>query len=206
MNSNSDSKEGDEQNRGTRRRARTRADLLAAARKVFSQRGYHEASIAEITALADVGVGTFYLHFRDKDDIFSIMLGEGMRTMREQISAEVQQAAPGHTFPVGIRAILRHAYEQRELFQIALSGERRLSRALLTPSDMTAGMAFTFKAAQAKGWMEGFDADILARLVTGIITQAIAWWFENDEPAPDEMAEQVLRLLRWGLPAELLEE
>jgi hypothetical protein len=41
--------------------------------------------------------------------------------------------------------------------------------------------------------------------VTGIITQAIAWWFENDEPAPNEMTEQVLRLLRWGLPAELLE-
>ncbi len=46
----------------------------------------------------------------------------------------------------------------------------------------------------------------LARFITGIITQGIVWWFENDEPQPDVMADQVLRLLCEGLPAQLLIE
>jgi AcrR family transcriptional regulator len=208
MNDNSNTiNNNSEQGRGARRRARTRADLLAAARKVFAQRGYHDASIADITQMADVGVGTFYLHFRDKDDLFSTLLVEGLQAIREQISADVQRAAPDHnTFPVAIRAILRHAYEQRDLLQIALSGEKRLSQTFQAQSGMIDGFAFTFRMAKARGGLEGFDIDILARLVTGVVTQAIVWWFEQDEPTPDEMAEQVLLLLRWGLPAQLLEE
>ena len=203
MNKTSHPLQDNEQNRSTRRRSRTRADLLAAARKVFAKHGYHEASIAEITELADVGVGTFYLHFRDKDDIFTTLLADGMQAIRALVSAEVQQARPGRAFPVAIRAILRAAYEQRELFQIALSGEKRLSRALQAQSDMIEGFDWTFREAQARGLLAGFDAAILARLVAGVVTQANAWWFEHDEPSPDEMAEQVLLLLH-GLPAELL--
>ncbi|TMB75533.1 MAG: helix-turn-helix transcriptional regulator [Chloroflexi bacterium] len=70
MNDDSQTTEQDGQRRNTRRRTRTRAELLLAARKVFAERGYHEANIAEITQAADVGVGTFYLHFRDKDEVF----------------------------------------------------------------------------------------------------------------------------------------
>ena len=59
MNDNSQTHEYEGQPRVSRKRARTRAELLAAARQVFAARGYHDASIAEITQLADVGVGTF---------------------------------------------------------------------------------------------------------------------------------------------------
>jgi hypothetical protein len=33
-----------------------------------------------------------------------------------------------------------------------------------------------------------------------MITHSIRWWFESDAPGPDEMARQVLLLLRYGLP------
>jgi AcrR family transcriptional regulator len=207
MKEHSDTSGENERGRGARRKARTRADLLAAARSVFARRGYHEASIAEITELADVGVGTFYLHFRDKEDIFTTMLSEGLAALREQVSAEIQLAAPErNTFPIAIRAILRHAYERRDLFQSVLSAERRLSRTLQAQSDMSEGFTFVFKTAQARGLLEGFDVALLARFVSGIVMQAIVWWFEYDEPGPDEMAEQVLRLLRQGLPPQLLAE
>jgi AcrR family transcriptional regulator len=196
----------EQQGRGTRKRARTRIELLTAARKVFAQRGYYDASIAEITELADVGVGTFYLHFRDKDEIFTTMLADGMRALRDRVLAEVKQVAPEYAFSVSIRAILRHAYAERDLFQIALSGERRLAPTLKAQSSLIEGFTQAFETAQAMGLLEGFDIPILARFITGMLTQAIVWWFENDEPPPDVMADQVLRLLREGLPAQLLIE
>src|SRR5207302_1072152 len=53
--------------RGERRKAETRRRLLEAAASVFADAGVDGATIAAITEAADVGLGTFYLHFDDKD-------------------------------------------------------------------------------------------------------------------------------------------
>ncbi len=208
MNSNSPKNENENQGRGARRRARTRADLLTAARQVFAERGYHDASIADITQAADVGVGTFYLYFRDKDEAFHTLLDEGFREMREQITNTLQQGQHQHTIPLVIRTIFRHAYEQRELFQIALTGGGQFtrSRTFRAQSDLAEGLTYTLKLANNNGLLAGYDIPLLARFITGMITQGNFWWFEHDEPGPDEMAEQVLQLLRHGLPEQLLTE
>lgn len=53
-----------------RRKARTRAALLEAAKRIFAERGRPEASIQEITDTADVGFGSFYNHFESKEALF----------------------------------------------------------------------------------------------------------------------------------------
>jgi AcrR family transcriptional regulator len=211
MNSNSEEQEQEEQPRVSRRRARTRADLLRAARQVFAARGYHEASIAEITELADVGVGTFYLHFRDKDEAFTTLLEEGFNQLREQVTAAVQAAKQLREseplLPVIVRAIFRHAYEQRDLFQIALTGGGLFAhvRAFRVQTVLTEALTRTLEGYQAQGLLANYDVPLLGRFITGIITQGIVWWFEHDEPGPEAMAEQSLLLLRSGLPESLLE-
>ena len=47
-----------------------RAALLAAARQVFSQKGYHPATVDDITRVAGVAKGTFYLYFSEKRMVF----------------------------------------------------------------------------------------------------------------------------------------
>lgn len=49
--------------------ARTRARLMDAAVSVFARVGYEAASVNEIAQAADVANGTFYLHFKGKDEI-----------------------------------------------------------------------------------------------------------------------------------------
>lgn len=53
--------------------ARTRARLMDAAVKVFARAGFEAASVNEIAQAADVANGTFYLHFKDKDEIASVV-------------------------------------------------------------------------------------------------------------------------------------
>src|SRR5438132_14402293 len=84
----------DTERRKERRRARTRADLIAAARRVFAARGFHEASIADITAAADVAVGTFYVHFRDKEAVLAAILDEGLGEFRAHVAAVVMGTPP----------------------------------------------------------------------------------------------------------------
>ncbi|MSP42355.1 MAG: TetR/AcrR family transcriptional regulator [Alphaproteobacteria bacterium] len=53
-----------------KRKAESRQRLLAAARQLFVERGYHDTRPQDISRLAGVGHGTFYLYFSDKKACF----------------------------------------------------------------------------------------------------------------------------------------
>lgn len=192
------------QQRGAKKRAKTRADLLAAARKVFAKRGYHETSILDITGEADVGVGTFYLHFKDKDEAFNTLIDEVLQILEEQVITEVRTYGV-ITIPVIVRSIFRHAYAQRDLFSIALASGAQVTRTIRVEDSIAQGLTRVLEAAEEQGLLSGYNVPLLAHLVTGVIAQGIIWWFDQDEPAPEEMAAQVIALLSHGLPASLMQ-
>ncbi len=58
---------------GDGKRSRTRKRLIDAALRLMSERGIVATSVSEISAAADVANGTFYLHFRNKSEIVSVI-------------------------------------------------------------------------------------------------------------------------------------
>lgn len=194
------------ESRGARRRARTRSDLLAAARKVFAERGYHEASIADITGEADVGVGTFYLHFHDKDAIFNTLIEEQHMHIRQRVLSEIRQQGE-ISLAILIHTLYRHAYEDRDIFRLMLTSSELLAHRFRARQMISLGLTRLLEDARVRGVLPISEEDIAlqAQLIMGILLQGLIWWFEHDEPAPDAMAEQVIRLLAHGLPASLFE-
>ena len=77
--------------RAKKRRNERREQILSAARKVFSVKGYHASSVANILAEAGIARGTFYLYFPSKRAIFDELL-EGMFT---QITRSVHRIEIG---------------------------------------------------------------------------------------------------------------
>jgi AcrR family transcriptional regulator len=57
-----------------RRKARTRAALLDAARELFAQRGVEHTTIARIAEHADVAIGSFYNYFRTKEELLDALV------------------------------------------------------------------------------------------------------------------------------------
>jgi AcrR family transcriptional regulator len=57
-------------------KARTRVELLAAARTVFLRRGFHAATLDEIAEEAGFTKGAVYSNFAGKDDLFLALLAE----------------------------------------------------------------------------------------------------------------------------------
>lgn len=193
--------------RVARRRARVRADLLAAARQVFTTRGYQEATISEIIQIADVAMGTFYLHFRDKEALLAAVAEEGLATIREQLHTTIAQAGSEPLLPLIIRTLLQTAYQQRDLFLLIEASES----ALLVWTRMSRaepGLAGHFlpllQQAEVQGQLASYDPLLLAHLLAGLLLRAIDWWQHHDEPGPDVMADQLLSLLAHGLPPSLL--
>src|SRR3712207_6286207 len=102
------------------RRETTRADLLAAARELFAERGYGEGGTEEIVARAGVTRGALYHHFLDKRDLF--------RAVHEQLEAELVESIgrrildledPWDLLVTGVRAFL-DACTDRALMRISL--------------------------------------------------------------------------------------
>ena len=74
--------------RQQRRSGRTREKLLTAARSVFAEKGLNAATIDDITEMADVGRGSFYYYFDDKDTIVLEMVDNMLSELAEQMEKE----------------------------------------------------------------------------------------------------------------------
>jgi len=180
--------------------------LLAAARQVLTTRGYREATITDIVQLADVAAGTFYLHFRDKDDLFTALVDEQMQTIFEQIRTAIDDQPPEHVLACVIRVVLAQAYQQRELFVFACT-EPTAAHAIMhsAQAHLEALLLPAVQRAQEQEQWQTKESLLLAHLMTGMVVQGISWWFEHDEPGPEAMAETILSLFDQGLPPSLLD-
>jgi len=76
-------------NRSQRRASKTRVRLLKAALSVFAEVGTDVATIETITQRADLGKGTFYRHFADKDAIIGALIEQCIDELLEAVSHAV---------------------------------------------------------------------------------------------------------------------
>jgi len=93
----------------------TRARLLDAAGKILAERGYGALSASAVARAAGIAQPTFYVHFRDKDDLVRT-LGEGqigalrarLREARQRIIAGAGVEAVRETFRVPLETWIQH--------------------------------------------------------------------------------------------------
>lgn len=67
--------------------ARTRADLLEAAARIFKKRGYERASVAEIADVAGYSHGAVYSNFESKEDLFLTLYEQSVARRVTEIDA-----------------------------------------------------------------------------------------------------------------------
>ena len=56
------------------RKVARRKTILEAATRLFGSFGYHGTTVPMIVAASDSSVGSFYAHFRNKEDVFAAVL------------------------------------------------------------------------------------------------------------------------------------
>ena len=64
----------------------TRAKVLAAARRLFSEQGYEGATIRDIAAEAGMSTGAVFANFTDKSDLFREIMLTDMQALAEAMS------------------------------------------------------------------------------------------------------------------------
>jgi AcrR family transcriptional regulator len=108
---------------------KTRLALLDAARQVFSEQGFSQASIADVVERAGSSVGSLYHHFGGKSELFLALWHEHQRTHEEAASkavARLRKAGVTDTtelFCAGARAFLEGSWLRRDLALLFFSGD-----------------------------------------------------------------------------------
>ena len=70
-----------------------RAEILEQAEKIFAAKGFYNTTVAEIAAASGFAVGTIYLFFESKEQLYTAMLTEKLNMMYEGIRKAVGQEA-----------------------------------------------------------------------------------------------------------------
>ena len=69
-----------------------RTELLAAARKVFGNKGFDQATVDAIAEEAGVAKGTVYLYYPSKQAIYDALFREGMAELAGLVQAKLESA------------------------------------------------------------------------------------------------------------------
>ena len=107
----------------------TQRALLEAAREVFVEQGFADASIAEVVQRAGSSVGSLYHHFGGKSELFLALWQEHQAAHEEAASKAVAQAKragvtdPFELFSTGARAFLEGSWQRRDLAMLFFNGD-----------------------------------------------------------------------------------
>src|SRR5258706_10903863 len=96
--------------------------ILEAARKVFAEKGFHEATVDDIAEAAGVAKGTIYLYYESKRDVYFAALKLGIAQMHVLLVRELKSAlTPEEKLKSLIAAKLAYFDENRDFFKIYYS-------------------------------------------------------------------------------------
>ncbi len=110
---------------GERAKQERRRQILAAAKAVFADAGYHGASIHAIIERAQIARGTFYLYFASKAAVFDSILDQALADLRariHRIDVEDPSASPPQVqLREQVVATLTYIVQDRPLATLLLS-------------------------------------------------------------------------------------
>jgi len=177
----------------------SRNQLLDAAEEVFGEKGFHDTTLKEVAELAEFSVGSVYSFFESKDDLFRQIFerrgAEFMPGLHDALGDPkgdpVEQLHALVDFEVGFfrahprfgRLYLRYSSA------ITLSPDRELDMVMQERyEEAMALQAGLFRRGQRAGTLRKGDAEVLARLFSGLISayQALDPAVVSDDDSPAE--------------------
>jgi AcrR family transcriptional regulator len=191
-----------------RRIQRTRQALRGALQELIKEKGYDTISVEEITQRADLGRATFYLHYKDKEDLlideFAELANERVRTLSEipfsvwlpniENPDQPVENKPSPPFLM----VFQHISDHAELYRILLKSEksdRILERIRKIISQSIAEFMQTKIKNDPIPILFEVPIDLLAAYFSGALLSCVDWWLgEGQAYSTEEMTRMFQRL------------
>lgn len=176
--------------RHDRRRQQTRKQLIDAAVQLVLEKGYEAVTILDITNRADLGRGTFYIHFKDKEEAVWSAIEDGLRATEEDAHRQFPGGIPPQPEYYAYRNIFRHAEQNKDLYKMMLGGQGSGVMTARVQNHLAAELQRDLALLPVNVFLKfRVPVNILAQVVTGAVIQLVRWWLETpNKYSPDDMA------------------
>jgi AcrR family transcriptional regulator len=185
-----------------------REQIVGAAMEVFAERGYQEASMAEIARAAGITPAVIYDHFSSKAEL-QISLLEGQT---EELLIFVGSAIAGEfddtatRIRAGVDAFFafveQHPYAWRMLFRDPPSDPAIVSTYRRIHERATAGIAIFLRASAPEGLLQSPEAERDLEMFAEMLKMAqnglAVWWYEHRDVRREELVDRVLEFCWLG--------
>jgi AcrR family transcriptional regulator len=147
----------------------TRQRVLEAAEQVFGAKGYHGASVTEITRAAGVAQGTFYLYFRGKKEIFLSLVDDlGSRLRDVTVAAGQGTSTYAEAQRLGFEAFFDFARNHRHIYRIIQECDRVDPTTFRRFYSLLADTYRRGAEAAGRAALADIDAEVLAYCMLGV--------------------------------------
>jgi AcrR family transcriptional regulator len=170
-----------------------RPDIIAAATRVFSERGYHAASMAEIADEVGIRKPSLYHHVRKKEDLLFAIHEQLIDELTAETERAIAAAAdPGEKVAASLRVALSFVSRNKDAVTVFLQERRELRgrrwRDLVARRDAYEQM---IRDAIAEGTRSGQFVDVDPAIASKAILAMANWGYTWFDPAGPLSADQV---------------
>jgi AcrR family transcriptional regulator len=191
--------------RGRTPRAVREAQMVAAAERLFSERGYHGVSMDEIAAASGISKPMLYEYFGSKEKLFLACVERARGRLFEEIARAVRgRDEPEHALRAGIEAFLVFADQQRTTWAVLFGEGGSFNEAAAAIRSEQAGLIAQLLR-ELPGWERDPDAeelDALAHIFVGAAEAIALWALDRPEVTIERVAEHLMAVL-WPVVREL---
>ena len=192
------------QRKPDRRVQRTRSQLRDALMSLIPEKGYDAVTIEDITERADLGRTTFYLHYKDKDELLMQSLEAVYDDLVTQINARtIEDWVANGQGPWTLA--FQHAEENARFYQIIISGQgggvikQQVQAYIAATAKETIGAR-----AQELGTSPSIPIDVLSNYIASSLLGLIAWWLEEERPFTAAQMDDYFRQLTMQGTAQII--
>jgi len=155
---------------GRERRAKTRAQLVEAARFLFTSRSIASITVEDVTRQARLAKGTFYSHFRRLDDLWAAVAAELVDAFADVADASRRSVDPVAAIAVGCAAFVSEAQRDPAWGALIARGAWAFPTVAAAARER---LKTNLRLAQAQGRLACFSTEVGCNLVFGIVLQAM---------------------------------
>jgi AcrR family transcriptional regulator len=182
-------------------RDQRRAQLLDAAKEVFTSKGYHAAAMDDIAEAAGVSKPVLYQHFPSKLDLYLALLDSSCERLVEIVTEAL--ASTDHnadrvvaTMGAFYEFVSSSAGEFRFVFESDLTGEGLVQQRLWRVNDEIADAIAAVISEDTA--LPGAESKLLAISLVGIAQVSARYWVSGDSAKiPLDEAKQLVSSLAW---------
>jgi len=186
----------------TARGRKTLRLLLDAAAEEFGEKGFHEASISQITQRAGVAIGSFYTYFDSKEEVFTALVRDVSAQVRDFVAPRISaQANQLDAEREGQQAFLEFARLHKEIYRIVDEAEfvdPAIYREHYTSTAQR--IAARLDAAYERGEISEGSSEIRAWALMGMnVFLGLRFGVWGDDYTPEEVARVGGELIARGM-------